>query len=708
MSFIPYSTFPHQPPSSLRPSLAHSLAETARLKHAGLDLRKLDDSRRRPSPVCTATALQELTALLQAAEREAEQLTQTWVTVAGAAATIRQAEAAFDAAESSGILAPNPQGEHPGLWVLRFEHCEDADTRALILQSFFAEGESAFLHPTAAMAGLGLRLERIYCVRESLLLVVRPTPLSPEDPATLAFTSGERVFLSTRPPRGATLRRATALRRLLQHWESLHLPLLNLFNPDAQSWGEAQALNIGEEVAAWSVLTAAETAGRQFIRKAIGSADFALLDVPANADRLRVTTELVLQALRRNHRLLLCAPTAREVDELLRAVMQHAEGRHLAAPLCFVAPGETVAAELARFTYANQVDQLQKVGPVKLPRPEAMRVALTAANLVGGSVEALGAHPALATTSLTTNAIGFDHAIILSAEGLSFADFLGPAVHAAKWTLLGDSARRPSTVDLTTFARRVASAAQRAQLFTELQAELAYKACVGKDGSADDEDGELADAYGRRKVLLLVESADEETKTLAAAAHYLRQRQLTVTTLASSAATNLTWGQPGPEVNVLIATRRCAEQTDLLARVATDFRLVVTDASSDLCAPLAVRIKGPKTRGRAAKPRPVILLSWSRRVAESLRGIYAERQADDDATEHVRSLLLDLRAIFPFEKTLWEPLTLLTLKEQALTSVFSVLLQGARKQTSAGRSTLVYHSGLPTPHSLSSRMESLR
>lgn len=671
-------------------------------------MRKLDDARRRPAPVCTANALQELATLLQAAESEAEQLTRAWVSVAVSAATIRQAEAAFDAAESAGVLPASNQGEHPGLWVLRFGNSDDADTRKLIVETFFAEGDIASLHPAAMLAGPGLRLERVASIRESLLLVVRPTTPHADNPTALAFTNGERVFIAARPPRGAALRRVTALRRLLQHWESLHLPLLNLFNPDAKSWGDAQALNVSEEASGWAILTPTETAERQFICKAIGSPDFALLDTPANATRLRVATELILQALRRHQRILLCGPKATEVDEVLRAVMQHRDGPHLAAPLRFVAPGETVSADLGRFADSTQVDALQKVGPVKLPRAEATRVALAAANLIAGSVEALGAHPALAASSLTSNAVGFDHAIFLSAEGMSFADFLGPAVHAAKWTLLGDSARMPATVDLITFARRVANVAQRAQLFTQLQAELAYKACVGKDGSADDEDAELADAYGRRKVLLLVESSEDETKTLAAAAHYLRQRQLTVTTLVSSAATEAHWGLPGAEVNVLIATRQCAEQTDLLARVSTDFRLVVTDASSDFCAPLAARMKAPKTRGRTAKPRPVILLSWSRRVAESLRGIYAERQAADDATEHVRTLLLDLRTIFPFEKTLWEPLALLSLKEQALSSVWSVLLQGARKQTRAERSTLVYHSGLPTGGSLNSRLETLQ
>ena len=114
------------------------------------------------------------------------------------------------------------------------------------------------------------------------------------------------------------------------------------------------------------------------------------------------------------------------------------------------------------------------------------------------------------------------------------------------------------------------------------------------------------------------------------------------------------------------------------------------------------------TRGRAAKPRPVILLSWSLRTAANLRGLHDHRTDEAARGEFARALLLDLRCIFPFEKPLWEPRALLALMERTLPSVFAVLLHGVQADTGTGRSDLVYHSGLPRGSSLHSRQEVLR
>jgi hypothetical protein len=230
---------------------------------------------------------------------------------------------------------------------------------------------------------------------------------------------------------------------------------------------------------------------------------------------------------------------------------------------------------------------------------------------------------------------------------------------------------------------------------------------VGKDGSAEDEDAELADAYGRRKVLLVLETTGDEAHALATAAQHLRQRQLTVATCTAADVATGPWAAPAPELNVIVTTRACVEQTDLLARLSTDFRLIVTDAPNALFGALAARMKAPKTRGRAAKPRPVILLSWSGRTADNLRGLHTHRHEEAARGDYARALLLDLRSIFPFEKPLWEPRDLLALQERTLPSVWAVLHHGVRTDTGTARSELVYHSGLPRGSSLSSRREVL-
>ena len=677
-----------------------------------MELRKLEDPRRRPAPQATERASQALAELLHAAEQEVNRLTGAWLVVPCSAATIRQTEAAFAHAEARGSLPPTADGEHPGLITLRFEGQEDGESNPThALQVACSETETFVLHATAAegnQGAPGLRAERVDCLRDPLLLILRPTP-GPESEALLTkIANGETVSLSAHPSRHPALRRVTALRRLLQRWESSHLPLLNLFNPEAKSWGDAQALNVGEEASTWHLLAPGEATAREFVRKAIGSPDFALLEATAGPARIRAAAELILQCLRRGQRILLTATDSHELEAVFAATQTHPEGARLTAPLRFLAPGEAAAAKSQPHVLETQVARLRQVGPVRLQRDEAERVAVAAANLTYGTNAGLSQHPALRPANGAHDAEGYDQLIVLSAETLTFADFLPLAVHAAKWTLLGTVAGQPSSPGRLELATLVAAEAEQAGRFAELQAELAYKACVGKDGSADDEDAELADAYGRRKVLLVLETPGDETRALAAAVQHLRQRQLTVAVCPPAEATADGWAAPAPELNVIVTTRGCIERTDLLARLSTDFRLVVTDAPSPLFAALAARMKAPKTRGRAAKPRPVILLSWSLRTAANLRGLHDQRTDEAARGDHARALLLDLRCIFPFEKPLWEPRALLTLQERALTSVFAVLHHGVQADTGTGRSELVYHSGLPRGSSLHSRLEVLR
>ena len=622
------------------------------------------------------------------------------------AATIRQTEAAIAHAEAAGNLPPSPLGEHPGVLALQLDPAQDqGDLSSLAIPAVLGEQAHFTLHSTAASTP-GWPVTRVDGLRHPLVLLVRPTPGPEATEIMQQVAAGATITLSAPSPTGDQRRLATALRRLLQRWEAGHLPLLNLFHPEPKSWGEAQALNVGDEASAWHLLAPAETVARDFVRKAIGSPDFALLTAVPSPARVRVTAELLLQCLRRGQRILLTAATGSELETILGAVLAHPDGAHLAAPLRLLAPGEVSGEKFGAFTWQARVTALTKVGPVKLTPAEAERVAVASANLTYGTREGLAGLPALRPAQLANEAEGYDQCIVLDAAQLTFADFLPLAVHSTKWTLLGTSTDQPSTPGRRELASLAAAEAERAQLFAALQAELAYKACVGKDGSAEDEDAELADAYGRRKVLLVLESASDAERALAAAVQHLRQRQLTVAACTQADASAETWAAPAAELNVIVTTRACVEQTDLLARLSTDFRLIVTDAPNATFAPLASRMKAPKTRGRAAKPRPVILLSWSLRTADHLRGLHTHRHDEAARGEHARALLLDLRSIFPFEKPLWEPRALLALVERTLPSVFEVLQQGVRADTGVGRSDLVYHSGLPR-HSLNSRREVL-
>lgn len=519
------------------------------------------------------------------------------------------------------------------------------------------------------------------------------------------------MFVSGRRGRGHWVRRLTALRRLREHWQASHLPLLQLFNPESRGWGEAQLLNLGDLDADWHLLhgrTPATTTARQFVRKAIGTTDFSLLEASAGSARQPALLELILQSVARGQRLLLVAADAAELDALLAVAAATPKWSDHVAAVRLSDPFEPTAEAAQAFDLDRQTARLtEATAPLsrgRRPRDVAATLLLETCNLVCAPLSALGAFPSARATALTRDPADFDQLIVLGADRVRFADFLVPAVHARRWILVSEAQERPAETDLTELAERVFVEATRARLVDELQAELAFKACVGKDGSADDEDADIPDAHGRRKVLLVLDAPSEEPRALAAAQAYLRQRQLQVATVASTEVAQFDPAALSPELNILICVRSTLELTDFAQRIPPEFRLVVGSLEPELLQPLVRRVKLPKARGKALAPsrtkvRPLIFLDWQGRCAANLQGLYDFRRPgqEDERSQRIRALLHDLKAIHPFEKPLWEPQALLRLKEQELCSVGELLQHGVRESNNPERGESVHHAGLPGP-----------
>lgn len=400
------------------------------------------------------------------------------------------------------------------------------------------------------------------------------------------------MFVSGRRGRGHWVRRLTALRRLREHWQASHLPLLQLFNPESRGWGEAQLLNLGDLDADWHLLhgrTPATTTARQFVRKAIGTTDFSLLEAPAGSARQPALLELILQSVARGQRLLLVAADAAELDALLAVAAATPKWSDHVATVRLSDPFEPTAEAAQAFDLDRQTARLaEATAPLsrgRRPRDVAATLLLETCNLVCAPLSALGAFPSARATALTRDPADFDQLIVLGADRVRFADFLVPAVHARRWILVSEAQERPAETDLTELAERVLVEATRARLVDELQAELAFKACVGKDGSADDEDADIPDAHGRRKVLLVLDAPGEEPRALAAAQAYLRQRQLQVATVASTEVAQFDPAALSPELNIMICVRSTLELTDFAQRIPPEFRLIVGSLEPELLQP---------------------------------------------------------------------------------------------------------------------------
>jgi len=718
---------------TLRLELAQAQTETDRLKHAALDLRKLEDARRRPVHAWSEAAERTLAEWERTTEAAEKRAAGGFLTVACVAATIRQSEAMLDLAETSGALKGIPGASPKDLRVLRLVgETEDAPLEPAVRRAFFGQADGFELHATmrAAKAGQpGLRLERVAALRSKGLLVVRKTVQAyapgetapPADPIEEALADGATVFLTGRLGRGHLTRRLTALRRLREHWQASHLPLLQLFNPDPRGWGEAQRVNQGDDAADWHLLqgtSAATTAARTFVRKAIGTTDFTLLEATPGAARRTAVLELILQAVARGQKLLVVAADATELDDLLAtgAALPAWADRIAAARL--TDPCEPTAAAAQALDLDRQAARLtESVAPLsrgRRPREVASSLLLETCNLVGAPLAALGAHPLFRPAALSRDPADFDQLILLGAERIGLADFLVPAVHARRWILVADPSPEAADADLSELAEQIAVEASRARLLDELQAELAFKACVGKDGSADDEDADIPDAHGRRKVLLVLDAPADEARSLATAQAYLRQKQLQTATVATAEVAAFDPAALSPDLNVLICARAALTTTELALRLPPEFRLIVGHLEPELLQPLARRVKLPKARGKApagsrGKPRPLIFLDWQSRCAAHLQGLYASRRPEEEKTRshHFRSLLLDLKTLHPFEKTLWDPQVLLRLKEQELCSVVEMLQNGVRDLNAPDRSESVHHAGLPRPFGWQSRHERL-
>ena len=115
-----------------------------------------------------------------------------------------------------------------------------------------------------------------------------------------------------------------AIERLRDAPLSAHRPLLRLFEAtDHAEWSDVPCAAIEES--GWMVLTQADRAGtdgqRRFVETALATPDFAFLEGPPGSGKTTAICELILQLLRQEKRVLLCASTHVAVDNVLERLM---------------------------------------------------------------------------------------------------------------------------------------------------------------------------------------------------------------------------------------------------------------------------------------------------------------------------------------------------------------------------------------------------
>jgi hypothetical protein len=272
-----------------------------------------------------------------------------------------------------------------------------------------------------------------------------------------------------------------------------HRPLLDLFQSHGHvTWRKPEDFWLAEED--WLLLRpqspgeplrpGTETQ-REFVLKAIGAQDWGILEGPPGSGKTTTICELILQELRRGHRVLLCASTHVAVDNVIEKLMdQRQPFRNEVIPVRIgdrknisdaVKPWQidslrkTERQELVRWLKAQPSrTQAQQTLFEALQRPgnEIIdRIILDSANVVCGTTIGILQHPDIRAGARKEN-LGrtpiFDLLIVDEASKTTFQEFLVPALLASKWILVGDPRQLSPYVEEDHMAANLDAAVPRA------------------------------------------------------------------------------------------------------------------------------------------------------------------------------------------------------------------------------------------------------
>ena len=251
-----------------------------------------------------------------------------------------------------------------------------------------------------------------------------------------------------------------------------HRPLLRLFEARDKVYLPSATPAPEPE---WRVLCDPERSGtdqqRQFVRKALGTPDLAVLEGPPGSGKTTAICELVLQCIERHQRVLLCATTNYAIDNVLERLAD--EEKYPEVFALRIGRAERVDEKLERFRYEARVEKLEqslragKTLPAGVDVADAARkLVLDAANLVCSTTTGILSHPWLKLSDAELRKhqrLGqplFDVLIVDEASKTTIPEFLVPAAFARRWIIVGDK-------------RQLAPFADRAELVANLtQAQL--------------------------------------------------------------------------------------------------------------------------------------------------------------------------------------------------------------------------------------------
>jgi len=245
-----------------------------------------------------------------------------------------------------------------------------------------------------------------------------------------------------------------------------HRSLLRLFQiKDLSLWPKFKNQLIDE----WLLLKDSSFPGiedqRNFVQKALSTTDFAILHGPPGSGKTLAICELILQAIKQNKRVLLCASTHVAVDNVLEKIANRDEviavrigdENNPLIPDSIKKYFLTNRKKTERERICNELNKLGKsrnegqdyylnVLQSKNGETEIERLILDNANVVCGTVMGILKHPDIEAEKSTPKAV-FDLLIIDEASKTTFQEFIVPALFCKRWILVGDNMQLSPFVD---------------------------------------------------------------------------------------------------------------------------------------------------------------------------------------------------------------------------------------------------------------------
>jgi len=190
-----------------------------------------------------------------------------------------------------------------------------------------------------------------------------------------------------------------------------------------------------EKINEWYILKNENVDGttqqRDFVKKALATKDFAILEGPPGSGKTTTILELILQLIKQGKKILLSASTHVAIDNVLERIKKYEDIQALR-----VGREDSLSEEIKEFQIDNKIEKYKKKG---FSETLAKKLVLDSANLICGTTMGIKQYPLIKNhdKTLPIKPI-FDVMIIDESSKTTFNEFIVPALYAKKWILVGD------------------------------------------------------------------------------------------------------------------------------------------------------------------------------------------------------------------------------------------------------------------------------